>query len=111
MLFKCILTESTGNERENTSTWTDIRNFWPLMNEITKINSVLLLQSCAKHWPFLVSLKFVKPANVWKSTWARLFANFWRKFQFFKKFFKEIFVRFFFQIVRSEVAAMYFSKY
>ena len=42
MLFKCILTESTGNERENTSTWTDIRNFSPHMKKIIKIISVLL---------------------------------------------------------------------
>ena len=49
-------------------------------------NTENLVQSCAKHWPFLVCLKFVKPANVWKSTWARLFANIWRKFKFRETF-------------------------
>ena len=42
MLFKCILTESNGTERENTSISTDIRNFSPLMNKIINITSVLL---------------------------------------------------------------------
>ena len=30
-------------------------------------NTENLVQSCAKHWPFLVCLKFVKPANVWSA--------------------------------------------
>ena len=52
MLFKCILTESTGTERENTSIWTDIRNFSPLMNKIIKIISVLLsVQKAASYRP------------------------------------------------------------
>ena len=62
MLFKCILTESTGNERENTSTWTDIRNFWPLMNEITKINSVLLLVKTGSY-ETKVAVVIMKVAN------------------------------------------------
>ena len=58
----------------------------------------ILIQSCAKHWPFLIYLKFLKPATVWKSTWAILFANFWRIFfngesasnvRFFDKFFHD----------------------
>ena len=62
MLFKCILTESTGNERENTSTWTDIRNFWPLMNEITKINFVLLLVKTGSY-ETKVAVVIMKVAN------------------------------------------------
>ena len=62
MLFKCILTESTGNERENTSTWTDIRNFWPLMNEITNINSVLLLVKTGSY-ETKVAVVIMKVAN------------------------------------------------
>ena len=62
MLFKWILTESTGNERENTSTWTDIRNFWPLMNEITKINFVLLLVKTGSY-ETKVAVVIMKVAN------------------------------------------------
>ena len=58
--------------------------FDPIRYASTIVYEMLLIQSWAKHWPFLVCLKFEKPANVWPAKWARLFSKFLANMTIFK---------------------------